>query len=478
MFNLGNLKRIDITLFLTALILSVIGGLTVFSTTYYPDLSFSRAFQNQILFYLVGFFIFFALSTLNYSKLENRFVIFGIFVVTVLLLIAVLLFGDYAFDAKRWINIGAFTLQPSELTKISIILIASFGFTYKQKINFEQVFNIYEVKSKDYIKNLKKFVKSEQFLKFAFGFVSLIFFCVLILLQKSLGNTILLVLIYFSILFYIIELNLKFFGYLAIALVSFNLSFGIIDLSYVYYALNFSLNVNGLDLGVIILSIASIVLIVRYLKLNILISGGLVVLFILSQFIISFGYNEILEPYQRKRIETFLNPDSSIQLSDDYNRRQAIIAIGSGQIFGRGFLNGNLVRLQLLPFAFTDFAFAGFTEQFGLVGAIVLLALYTFLIFRIMDIGYRAKDGFGKLIAYGVASMIFLNTAQHIGMNLGLLPITGVPLPLISYGGSAVLTIFIGLGLVQSVAIKSEDDVEEVTDLSYELGLKKGKISH
>jgi rod shape determining protein RodA len=128
-------------------------------------------------------------------------------------------------------------------------------------------------------------------------------------------------------------------------------------------------------------------------------------------------------------------------------------------------LNGTVTNLGLLPFAFTDFAFAAFAEQFGFIGNLLLISLYLGLFTRILFIASETKNKFGFLMTIGVLVMISLNTFQHIGMNMGLLPITGVPLPLISYGGSSMLVIFIGLGLIQSVRVMTENEEKDIINL-------------
>lgn len=463
MFKIENLKKIDTRLFLLTLVICLIGAMTVFSTTYFPDKVASSLFLNQILFYIVGFMIYFILSTINYKVLNNKFITLGVFLTTIITLVLVLSIGETIFNAKRWITIGPFTLQPSELTKISIILITSFSLTVREKITFEKIFNIYEIK-KDKGQNIKMLIHSDQFIKFLLSIFSLIIFIVLIMLQKSLGNSILITLIYSIIIFMSLSINAKFISVLISIILGIVLSFNLIYLPQI--DINFA-NINPIG---VVLAILIIFLISKSVKIK---HWVLLLIFIPFLFIrpaLEYGYNNVIETYQRKRIETFLNPDPSIELTADYNRRQAINAIGSGQVLGKGFLNGNIVKLQLLPFAFTDFAYAAYAEQFGFIGTVFLLIIYLLLITRIVFIGKNSTSDFGRYISYGVAAMIFLNTAQHVGMNLGMLPITGVPLPLISSGGSAILTIFIGLGLVQSIVIRDEEDQEEVTDFKYDFG--------
>lgn len=161
----------------------------------------------------------------------------------------------------------------------------------------------------------------------------------------------------------------------------------------------------------------------------------------------------LLHGYQRRRLEIFLNPYSD-PLGAGYNILQARIAIGAGGLFGQGWLHGSQSRLGFIPERSTDFVFATFAEQFGLLGSLILLGLFAALILRLARSAAVAPDRFGHLIAGGVGVMIFAQVVQNVGMNLGVTPVAGIPLPFISYGGSALLTDLAALGLVQSVLVR------------------------
>lgn len=467
MFDLGNLKKIDSSMFVTIILLCIIGAINVFSTTYFPDKTASKFFFNQLLFYGIGLILFFIFSSFDYSKLKNKYVAFGVFFVTVGLLIAVLLFGDYAFEAKRWIVVGPFTIQPSEFSKVSIILITAFCFTKGNIKRFERIKNIYKIKGKDIREKLGMIATDKQFVKVLFSILALVSIVVLIILQKSLGNSVITVLIFLSLVYFSIDISFKSLIYLIITALIFNLSFHFVGLNGLKNSLG--LTQINFDIFLWILSVVVILYLIRRFTLKPLLTLAIVVIILPSSIVLGFVYNNVLQPYQRSRIENFITPDSNESLGDNYNKEQAILAVGSGGIVGRGFLNGNVTNLGLLPFAFTDFAFAAFAEQFGFLGNIFLFCLYFFLIFKILSIARSTKSQFGMLICSGVAVMICLNAFQHIGMNMGILPITGVPLPFISYGGSAVLTIFLGMGLVSSIQIKSETEEEDVVNLKDEM---------
>ena len=166
----------------------------------------------------------------------------------------------------------------------------------------------------------------------------------------------------------------------------------------------------------------------------------------------------LLKPYQKSRILTFFNPDRD-PLGAGYQIIQSKIAIGSGGFFGKGFLKGTQSYLEFLPEKHTDFIFTLFSEEFGFIGSIMLLLLYILLIYRIISIGFYAKSFFSKLFCFGFASAIFLYIFVNISMVLGLLPIVGAPLPIMSYGGSSMLSIMLGLSIVMSCKIYSQDQI-------------------
>ena len=175
----------------------------------------------------------------------------------------------------------------------------------------------------------------------------------------------------------------------------------------------------------------------------------LIVLFLLSAVLVS-GSWFVLEPYQKDRINTFILPELDPKGSG-YNVLQAIVAVGSGGMTGKGVGHGSQSQLNFLPEKHTDFIFAVITEELGLIGAFFVIALYGVLLYRIKRIGDTASDNFGYLVAVGILVMFFAQMTINIGMNVGLLPVTGLPAPLLSYGGSSLLSVMVSLGLLLSV---------------------------
>ena len=165
----------------------------------------------------------------------------------------------------------------------------------------------------------------------------------------------------------------------------------------------------------------------------------------------------ILKPYQKLRILTFFNPERD-PLGAGYQIIQSKIAIGSGGLLGKGFLRGSQSYLDYLPEKHTDFIFTLFSEEFGFVGSIFLLVIYALIIYRIIVVGNLSRNSFAKLYCYGFAAAFFVYVSVNMSMVLGLLPIVGAPLPIMSYGGSAMLSTMIGLGIVMSCRIYSKDE--------------------
>ena len=165
-----------------------------------------------------------------------------------------------------------------------------------------------------------------------------------------------------------------------------------------------------------------------------------------------------LKPYQKSRILTFFNPERD-PLGAGYQIIQSKIAVGSGGIFGKGFLKGSQSYLDYLPEKHTDFIFTLFSEEFGFVGSVFLLLIYMMIIYRIFLIGTQARNNFAKLYCFGFATAFFIYVSVNMSMVLGLLPIVGSPLPIMSYGGSAMMSMMIGLGIVMSCKVHNRDDL-------------------
>ena len=165
------------------------------------------------------------------------------------------------------------------------------------------------------------------------------------------------------------------------------------------------------------------------------------------------GWFFLLKPYQKERILTFLNPDRD-PLGAGYHIIQSKIAIGSGMLTGKGFLKGTQNTLSFLPEQHTDFIISVLAEEWGFVGNASILLLYMAFLIWGLNIAHKSKDTFGTILAVGITMMIFWEVFINIGMVMGLMPVVGVPLPLISYGGSSVITTFMGVGILLSISMR------------------------
>lgn len=163
---------------------------------------------------------------------------------------------------------------------------------------------------------------------------------------------------------------------------------------------------------------------------------------------------EVIKEYQINRVMSFISPDEDASYGDEYNIEQALITIGSGGLFGQGYGHGSQVQLRFLKVRWSDFIFSAMSQEFGFIGTVLVILLLIFIIYRCLRTARLARDTYGALIAYGVATMLAFQAMVNIGVNLRLLPATGLTLPFLSYGGSSLFTNLMAIGLVQSVILR------------------------
>lgn len=186
----------------------------------------------------------------------------------------------------------------------------------------------------------------------------------------------------------------------------------------------------------------------------ILIAVGLIVLILAVGAATGFSF---LEDYQKARITNFLFPDPEASYGETYNVDQALITIGTGGWFGQGYNQSTQVQLRFLKVRHTDFIFSVLAAEFGFVGTTLVILLLVLIIIRCMRVAQRAPDAFGSLIAYGFGTLIFFQTIVNIGVNMNVIPVTGLTLPFVSYGGSSLLSLMLGIGMVESVAMRTSN---------------------
>jgi len=183
---------------------------------------------------------------------------------------------------------------------------------------------------------------------------------------------------------------------------------------------------------------------IRLQTLSFLVAGGI------GLGAVGWGH---LKPYQKQRVLTFFDPEGD-PLGAGYHVIQSKIAVGSGQLWGKGYMAGTQSQLKFIPEHHTDFAFSVLAEEWGLIGGLVVVALFGLLLFWGLNIAYHSKDGFARLVAVGITTVFFWQVVINIGMVTGLLPVVGIPLPFVSYGGSSAVVNLMGLGLLMNVSMR------------------------
>jgi rod shape determining protein RodA len=211
------------------------------------------------------------------------------------------------------------------------------------------------------------------------------------------------------------------------------------------------------DLGtaIVLLAILTVTLFFALPKIGDFAIYGMSVLLVSA---VAVGTNVVLKPFQKARLLSFLNPQADPQ-GAGYNLDQAKIAIGNGDWFGRGLYHGTQTQLNFVPFHSRDFVFTVLAEELGFVGAMLLLALYAAMLYGGIRTLFAARDRFGYLLAAGLVAMLFFHVLVNVGMTVGIMPITGIPLPFMSYGGSALLTDFAALGILLNIYGQRDRDV-------------------
>lgn len=353
-------RNFDFWLFGAALFLSIFGVMMMNSAIAGNEV-LAEQVARQPIFLFAGIVLMLIMAAIDYHYWGSLARFMYIFALVSLVIIYIV--GQARFGSARWLDTGVILIQPSEIVKILMIMVLA----------------DYFAKNYDKPRNVKWILQS---LFLTLGVV------IWILLQPNLSTSIVIMVIWFSLLW-----------------------------------------ICGLPL--------------KYLALMIIL--GLV--FVAAAF-------PLLEDYQRARIINFLFPDPEARHGETYNVEQALITIGSGGWFGQGYGQGTQVQLRFLKVRHTDFIFSAMAEEFGFIGSVFIIGLFAFIIIRCIQAGRNACDLYGSLIAYSYAAMLFFQAAINIGVNLNVVPVSGLPLPFMSYGGSSLLSSVIGIGLVESVNLR------------------------
>jgi rod shape determining protein RodA len=407
--------HIDLALLLPILFLCLIGIVALLSTVITTDGTFGdmSIINKQLIFILFGLGIYFLMSVVNISVFREWQIVLLVYILTLILLILVLVIGPVVNNVQRWLVVGGVQIQPSEIAKFTVILTTAAVLSMKDKYN-------------------------EWFL-FLISFLLTAPLVVLIYMQPSGSMSILTLIIWFLVAFTGLNNQLR-NSILLVIIGSITLTFFLI-----------SVTGNWMFLLISLVGIVFAIFGFYYRdSWKVFIVGAVGVSIALGLFS-TVLYSNILRDYQKDRIEVFLNPTGDTQ-DLGFNVNQARIAIGSGQIFGKGFGNGTQSKRNFLPEHQTDFIYASFAEEFGLVGSLFLLALFGVIITRGLVVSVNNVDNpFFVMLTVGITMKILLEVFINIGTNTGAIPATGIPLPLISAGGSITVMTLFSLGVIQSI---------------------------
>lgn len=407
--------RLDLYIFIPAVLISIIGIFTLLSTTIGNDGKFDdlSIVYKQIGFVVFGLITYLVVSKIDISLFKYVQIIIPIYLITIILLVLVFILGPVINNVQRWLVVGGIQIQPSEIAKITVILVTASIFSFKHRYN--------------------------QWLLFLISFIAVLPIFLLVYFEPAGSMSFLILFIWFLVAFTGLSNQLRnTVALIVVGLVSSSLFLISFTDNWIYILLS---------IAAIVISILAYyyrdnwrVLIVISFLIGIMVGSTSVVL-----------YKNVLKEYQKDRIEAFLNPTENTK-DIGFNVNQARIAIGSGQIWGKGFGNGTQSKRDFLPEHQTDFIFASYAEEFGLVGSLFLLVLFSVIIIRVLNISIdNARNTFLSMILIGVTMKMVLEIFINIGTNLGVIPATGIPLPLVSAGGTITVMTLFSLGVVQSI---------------------------
>lgn len=421
--------RIDYLLLLCAVLLTGTGIAFIYSSGFNSDgINVSKEYIKQIIWLSVGLVLMIAVSAFDYRSLKKYALHFYLFMICVL--IYTRFFGRLVNGARSWIGIGDFGIQPSEITKIAfIILLAKY---LEQSVNESPA---------------KRFLKCICILLLPMG---------IILLQPDLGTASVFMPVFLFMCFmanvpvrYLLVVFLT--GMITITLTVLPVwETEIIHKSVpmVHILTNFKLRmlVFLAMLGITVIGVIGFIFFRKKYYYWITYIAGILSASLAG----SVAAGKVLKPYQIARLIVFIDPYSDPQGSG-WNIIQSKTAIGAGGLFGRGFLEGSQSHRRFLPQQSTDFIFSIFSEETGFIGGVVMFAAFFLILVRILYIIKQTTNNFSCYIASGILGMFFFHFIVNVGMVMGIMPITGIPLPFMSYGGSALLTNMMAIGLIMSI---------------------------
>lgn len=428
-------RRIDWPMMLAVGVLITIGMIAVYSAVS-PMGSAQRYMFKQSAAIILGLVVFFVLSNLNYQLFRSHPGV--LYALTVLLLLTVLVIGSRVAGAKSWIRLGPFSFEPVEMAKIGFALVMA-----------------------GYLDRAEQEISSFKVLAGAFALAG--GHILLVLKQPDLGGSLVYMPMVMSMLYFagvrpLYLLALIFFGAVAVGIPIISIYFSVQpQLLMLHPILKFLADSAkeariGIELVFLAtLSIFTLWWLLKKLQFRIPWQYALFLSLIVALGVLTAQVAEhSIKDYQRKRIVVFLSP-SFDPLGAGYNITQSVIAVGSGRLFGKGLFSGSQTQLGFLPAKHTDFIFSVIAEEMGYMWACIVLGALAVITWRAFVIAIECQDRFGSLVAIGLGCLIGFESMVNIGMVLGLMPITGVALPFLSYGGSHMLTSLMSVGILQSV---------------------------
>ncbi|MFH1449171.1 MAG: rod shape-determining protein RodA [bacterium] len=435
---LNKLKNLDLILILSTLILIAIGILVLFSLTFNSKLNQDLLWNKQLIYSLISFVVMIGIACLDFNKIKKYALIFYGF--SLGLLVVVLFYSKAIRNVHSWLSVAGLSFQPSEVAKISTILLLA-----------------------SYLASKSNRIKEFNYLILPFIIILIPSF--LILKQPDLG-TALVFLPFMFIMIYVtgadktLICGLLIAGILAITITLLGAFIEIklkhrVELNTFTFLNYYKWKVLiGLILIVFVISILSKLFkeAISSLKTTLVYFLSLATGVTSALFVFNF-----LKDYQKKRLLVFIDP-SIDPLGYGYNIIQSKAAIGSGKLFGKGFLSATQTRLGFLPEQQADFIFSVIGEEFGLIGLLIVLFLFGVIIFRGLYLTCLAKNDFEFLVGIGVISLIAVQMIINVGVSTGIIPATGLPLPFVSYGGSSLFVFMMGIGLL--LGIKNQKSLE------------------
>ncbi|MBI9108725.1 MAG: rod shape-determining protein RodA [Spirochaetales bacterium] len=423
--------RFDLIIFFAAVGLSIIGILFIYSSGISSDgVLQNNEYIKQIVWASIGIVIMIVLSFFDYERLRSlSFYIYG---ANIILLLIVLFSGDVVNGARSWISIRGIGFQPSEFMKISLIL--------RLGVYFEESRNKYS-----------------DFIRFLLGLIQAAIPMLLVIIQPDMGTALVYFPIFLTIAFVAgVKKRYLFFllaaGFLTVmfslipAWDHYIITEKSVELTKVFTDPNLMMIVIGSLIFILVLSGIGLLLYKR--KYFYWIGYAIIILIIACS--LAMGTSSFIKDYQLKRLIIFIDPQIDPQ-GAGWNMIQSVTAVGSGGTFGKGFLKGTQSHYRYLPQQSTDFIFSIISEEWGFIGCLAVFLLFLIIMIRGLYILLTAKDEFALFVGCGIIGMIFFHFIVNIGMAMGIMPITGIPLLLVSYGGSSMFTTMIGLGLISSI---------------------------